>query len=69
MKKHQVLWLFLMLFASMSSNTTAANNTLVKETCFSIARNWVIQTEGEINIDNVGYVLELTEYLNTTGTC
>jgi|GEM_PF-3490032 len=58
-----------MLFTSMSTNNFVANNTLTKDTCFPIARDWVIQTEGEINVDNVGYVLELTAYLNATGSC
>jgi len=55
--------------ASISTNASTSNNSPVTESCFSIARNWVIQTEGEINIDNVGFVLQLTEYLNSKGIC
>ena len=40
-----------------------------QDTCFSVAREWVISQEGEINLDNVGHLLELTEYLQTTGIC
>ena len=69
MKKTLSFIAVFMLFVPMSSYTLANNSVLAGETCFSIARNWVIQTEGEINLDNVGFVLELTEYLSTTGAC
>ncbi len=36
--------------------------------CFSVARDWVISQEGEINLENVGHVLELTEYLQNNST-
>jgi hypothetical protein len=68
MKK--VFILFVLFFLSTFS-VPAGNHVKegFQDTCFSVAREWVISQEGEINLDNVGHLLELTEYLQTTGIC
>jgi len=68
MKK--VFILFSLFFLSTLS-VPAGNhiNEDLRDTCFAVAREWVISQEGEINLDNVGHLLELTEYLQTTGIC
>jgi hypothetical protein len=53
----------------VASAKTINQDEIVRESCFTMAREWVIQTEGEINLDNVGYVNDLTSYLRTTGVC
>ncbi|MBB4118471.1 hypothetical protein GGR32_000745 [Mesonia hippocampi] len=37
--------------------------------CFENAREWVIQTEGSVNLENVGFLIELTAYFEATGLC
>lgn len=59
-------FIFLVSFNTEAINT---NIVLLRSSCFSMAREIVIAQDGEINLDNVGFVLELTEYLNTTGIC
>lgn len=59
----------LALSSYVASAKTINQDEIVRESCFTMAREWVIQTEGEINLDNVGYVNDLTSYLRTTGVC
>ena len=59
----------LVLLAITSPLSLNAQFDIARESCFSIARSWVIEQEGEINLDNVGFVNDLTAYLRSTGTC
>ncbi len=69
MKKLLSFIAIFMLSATINTNATNTKVSEERESCFSWAREFVIAMEGEINLDNVGFVNELTEYLGTTGLC
>ena len=69
MKK--VLSIASVIMLLLSTNISAANQAveIVDKSCFQMANEIVVMTEGEVNIENMGFVLDLTRYLRSTGIC
>lgn len=66
MKKSLSFIAAFMLFTSINTNAinieVSKESQLLKESCFSGAREFVIAVEGEINLGNVEWVLTLTRW-------
>lgn len=71
--KKSLHFIAVLLFFSVSflthANSIGNEDDLLRKSCFTLAREFTIMQEGEINIDNVQHVLDLTEYLRSIGAC
>lgn len=69
MKKVLSFTAIIVLFISTNISASTNNVEVVDTSCFQMANELVTMTEGGVNIENIGFVLELTRYLRSTGIC